>query len=164
MYNLSNKVLLIIKKQYSRYSTIVLTQQMSCRNSSHLWQTTISCSTSPVQIMQMKNEQHLKNTCNENVCVKCKFWYRGWHRIERNMRFGELQCFCNMMRQTSEVSPQWQLKVVLAGSEKSLLDFIWYRKEVERWYWCDFGEECDVVADKRKWTDAYHTPRKQNNS
>lgn len=71
-----------------------------------------------------------------------KVWHKVWYY---EVRYGEMQCLCNMIWQTSEPSMPDQ-----GCAEKPSLDFIWYRKEVGMWYWCDLGEELDVVAHKRQ--------------
>lgn len=38
------------------------------------------------------------------------------------MRYCEIECLCNVMRQTNEVSFQWQIKVVLKNPYWTLFD------------------------------------------
>lgn len=48
-------------------------------------------------------------------------------------------------------------------AEKYQLDFIWYGKEVEMWYWCDLrgGEMEHCEGNKLEWTDACHMTKQK---
>lgn len=59
------------------------------------------------------------------------------------MRYSEMQCLCNMMRQTSEVSPQWQIKVVQKNPHWTLFD-------IGRKWECDIDLTWEKNGHKRQ--------------
>lgn len=67
----------------------------------------------------LKLDAALKASNSLIVCV-----ISNWEGFQ--LKYGEMQCLCNMTRQTNEPSMADQ-----GCTEKPLLDFIWYRREWE---------------------------------